>query len=42
VPSGDPSNPQKNKNIALLLVLLALIALLYAITIMKLGSGAAA
>jgi len=38
LPHGDPHQRQKRKNIALLLVLLALIALLYAITLMRMGA----
>jgi len=38
MPSGDRHQAQRRKNIALLLVLVALIALFYAITIMKMGA----
>ena len=37
MPQDDRHRIQRRKNIALLLVLLALIVLLYAITIMRLG-----
>jgi hypothetical protein len=38
LPQGDRHSAQKRKNLALLLVLLALIALVYAIAIMKMSS----
>jgi hypothetical protein len=37
LPPGDPHIRQRRKNIVLLLVLLALIALLYGITLMKMS-----
>jgi hypothetical protein len=37
LPEDDRHHAQKRKNIALLLALVALIVLLYAITLMKLG-----
>jgi len=37
LPRDDRHHLQKRKNMALLLVLLALIALFYAITLMKMG-----
>lgn len=36
---GDPHNRQRRKNITLLVVLIALIGLMYAITLMKMGLG---
>jgi len=42
VPLGESHHRQKRKNIALLLVLLALMALFYAITIVKIGASSGA
>lgn len=39
MPHNDRHTSQKKKNIALALVLLALIGLIYAITMMKMGAG---
>ncbi len=39
MPIGEPHRTQKRKNIALLLILLALVALMYAVSMMKM-SGA--
>jgi len=38
VPIGDSHQRQKRKNVALLLILLALMALFYAITIMRMSA----
>jgi hypothetical protein len=37
LPLGQPHITQKRKNVALLLVLLAVMALFYAITLMRMG-----
>ena len=39
MPAGEPHRRQQRKNYVLLAVLLALMALLYAIAMMKMGAG---